>query len=659
MLHWIRKSRVEISILLGALCFWMWTRTHNWVLGDPFLLTVEFRAPWVYEFVQWARRILNFTTPALFAYFMISGISTARARKNKVVTFGGKLPDYDEPGERGELYLTVGEMHKEKELGASENPTWVEIPEKGLVTGVAIIGATGSGKTSGIMYPAIEQLFGCWPHASEKRLAGMVLEVKGDLCHRVKATLDACGRSEDYVEIGLDSGWLYNPLASNISPYEIGFAVGSMIENAFGKSHEPFWRSAYSDAIAHAIIILRLADGYATFLDVYRLLTSQSLLKEKAIEAFKAVKGESFYLFTKETWTPRSKTLGKYGARWDDALQMYKAPSSEGLIQYLEKKDCPYELQYSGPEPDEMKNEILDSAIHWVYEDWLSLESKLRMSITKSCSVVLSILEDPRVRRIFCPSRKEYQASESKVLPAFSELIEAGKVCCLNFPVSVNPLLSRFVGVMCKLEFERSVLNRTIEMEKAPEKYYRHVVMMISEYQFFATVGGTSDPIGDDKFLSLSRQPKCIPIIDTQSVSSLVAALPDEASMRTILQLFRSKIFTTQSDPHSARFAADACGKEDRYRSSYTLSEHDQRVRIGGVNQRLMSNRPGVGASKSYQHSREYRFQESDFMALENDQAIALIYDGRVPHPATRVYLKPSYADRTQNYFEQRAAGVI
>ncbi len=35
----------------------------------------------------------------------------------------------------------------------------------------------------------------------------LVLEVKGDFCHAVLGILDEAGRSEDYLEIGLDGPW--------------------------------------------------------------------------------------------------------------------------------------------------------------------------------------------------------------------------------------------------------------------------------------------------------------------------------------------------------------------------------------------------------------------------------------------------------------------
>ena len=49
------------------------------------------------------------------------------------------------------------------------------------------------------------------------------------------------------------------------------------------------------------------------------------------------------------------------------------------------------------------------------------------------------------------------------------------------------------------------------------------------EYHAFATVGET-DPTGDERAFALSRQARLIPIVATQSISSLRSALAsDEA----------------------------------------------------------------------------------------------------------------------------------
>ena len=104
--------------------------------------------------------------------------------------------------------------------------------------------------------------------------------------------------------------------------------------------------------------------------------------------------------------------------------------------------------------------------------------------------------------------------------------------CALNFPVSLNPGLARTIGTLMKLDFQRAVLNRIPRMEKHPERHWREVLFLCDEYQSFATVG-EYDPTGDEKFFALSRQAKCIPIVATQSISSLRSTLPGE-SWRTL-----------------------------------------------------------------------------------------------------------------------------
>jgi hypothetical protein len=89
----------------------------------------------------------------------------------------------------------------------------------------------------------------------------------------------------------------------------------------------------------------------------------------------------------------------------------------------------------------------------------------------------------------------------------------------------MSPGLARAIAVMMKLDFERAMLNRIPQIEDAPDKHWRPVVFVCDEYQLLATVG-QNEPAGDEQFLSLSRQAKCIPIVATQSISSLRSTLP-------------------------------------------------------------------------------------------------------------------------------------
>ena len=51
-------------------------------------------------------------------------------------------------------------------------------PERGLYTGTLAVGAIGSGKTRGLILPAMHQLFGYKANDPAKKLSGIVLEVK-------------------------------------------------------------------------------------------------------------------------------------------------------------------------------------------------------------------------------------------------------------------------------------------------------------------------------------------------------------------------------------------------------------------------------------------------------------------------------------------------
>ena len=180
---------------------------------------------------------------------------------------------------------------------------------------------------------------------------------------------------------------------------------------------------------------------------------------------------------------------------------------------------------------------------------------------------------------------------------------------------------------------------------------------MCDEYHAFATVG-ESDPTGDEKFFSLSRQAKCIPIVATQSVSSLRSALPGE-SWRTLLQTFRTKVFLAMSDDYSTRVASDLCGKEEQLKLHYNIAESGQDARVSVLTGRATAHKATISTSKSYAVQRDYVFEPKVFAELRNAQAVVLAYDGLNPQPPTYCYLKPYYLDPNVTYFEQLSRGEL
>ena len=71
-------------------------------------------------------------------------------------------------------------------------------------------------------------------------------------------------------------------------------------------------------------------------------------------------------------------------------------------------------------------------------------------------------------------------------------------------------------------------------MKESPSTYFRPAVFICDEYQSFASVG-EDDPTGDEKSFALTRQCRCIPIVATQSISSLRAVLGSSEAWRALL----------------------------------------------------------------------------------------------------------------------------
>jgi hypothetical protein len=631
---------------------------------DLMLRLIALRQPIIYEGFRYTYTLFLFSTPYIAFSLILSGLyifAFRPARQAKPMELA-KFPD---PRKRTNLCLVLGEVHDPRRPGPAEQPYWLTIPERGLFTGIAIFGAIGTGKTSGCMYPYAEQLIAYKADDPQQRIGGLVLEVKGDFCYKVRQILQRHGRADDYVEVNLQADYRYNPLYNDLDAYALAYNIASLLNNLFGKGKEPFWQQAYTNLIKFIIHLHKVAYDYVTLFDVYECAINPELLDKRIHEAESLIEGRHYFVVSNEDFRAHPE-LERFGFVADDAVGIQKAPQSRALEEALKAAEVEYDTQAeSAPHSaDPLKREILEGVKRWFYHDWRRIENKLRTSIVEGISVFLSLFDDnPVVKRTFCPPKECYDPKINadgrygRPLPPFSELIEAGKVCTLNFPVSLNPGLAKAIGVMMKLDFQRAVLNRIPEIEANPAKHFRQVFFICDEYQHFATVG-ENDPSGDEKFFALSRQPRCIPIVATQSISSLRSTLPGE-TWRTLFQTFRTKIFLALSDEFSAKIASELCGKVDQWKVNYNIAEsgHDARVSLFTGN--AIAHKANVTTSKSYNTLSDFRFDFKTFTELKNAQSVTLAYDGFNPRPPTFMYLKPYFNDMNKSYFRQLADGEL
>ena len=662
MLHGLVAMRGLIAMGLAAAVGAWGLHAHPVDMTDPFLGLIEARSPRVFVALVYGYAALWFTTPFFGASLVLSLFAIAASRRDPSVRTR-PLPLYAQPENRSAPTLVLGETHFETTAGRAPSPSWLTIPQRGLYTGVMVLGAVGTGKTSACMYPYAEQLLRWRAGDVDHKIGGLVLEVKGDFCKQVRGILKQAGRESDYIEIGLDSQYCYNPLHNDLDPYAVAFAIATLLNNLFGKSKEPFWQQAYTDLLKFVILLRRISDGYTTLADVYHHILEPSKIELNISKLTDALKNPPEVIIVsahdyQEHCVQRPWTLW-----FAENVEEFAHPYEADLDTYLAAKNVSFRVAKTNSNAWLTRRHQLQAIDRWYKHGWSRLDNRLRSSITEGVVVFLSLFDDnPLVYETFCPPRSAYagdvKPGERRPLPPLEELLETGTVLALNFPVVMNPGLARALGVMLKLDFQRAVLKRIPKIAAAPDRGWRDLVFICDEYHAFATVGET-DPTGDERTFALSRQARLIPIVATQSVSSLRSALPGDESWRTLMQCFRTKLFLATSDEFTAKAAAELCGRRDRLKAHYTLAESGQGAHVSLLTGRAVATKQSLSASKSYAPHHEYIFPPRVFTELKNGQAVAIPYDGFNPLPPQFCYLKPHYLDANTSYFDHVERGAL
>ena len=644
--------------------------------ADPVVGLLAGRSPLLHEAV----RTWHYLAPGVAlvgSWGLIRGVGRVWFESHRLRAGAGRLPGWPLRPSDPAPALVLGEVHHPVALREVERPEWLVVPERGLFTGMLIVGAVGSGKTSACMRPFAKQLLSWQATDPDRRMAGLVLEVKGDFCHQVRDVLVGAGRSQDYVELGLGGRWSWNPLGAHwLDSYSLAYTIASLINQLFGRGHEPFWQQAYTNLVRWVIELHRLQPGgWVTLQDVYRCTIDAERIKSLLSDAQVTVTGGTYVLIAGRTMTAHGDELKqaftsskKYRGDWEAAW-------SEEIEAKLRELKVDYRVdQVRRGDPAAQKR--LDAVRRWFEQDWSKLDKKVATTIVEGLSVFLSVFDLPEIADVFCPDNPTVQAVTGKLgveddggsardigldrrpLPPLDEVIESGKVLALNMPAGTNAALARAVGVMLKQSWLHTLLRRPAAMQKDPARVFRPAMFLCDEYQAFATVG-EDDPSGDEKAFALTRQCRLVPIVATQSISSLRAVLGQGEAWRALLQTLRTRVFLSLSDDASAQMASGLCGQVARMKASYTVSEQTQRASASVLTGAAGGGAGSVGASKAFSEKREPLFHPRDFTILGNCQAIVQAYDGQQSHDATRCYLKPDFLPRDVSYWRHRDAGKI
>ena len=692
---------------------WHFVRRPFPALGEnPLLDLMDYHTPTFYGWVMLWYYAAPFVTVMIAGLFVMTIWKVwFESRGGRDFATFGRLPTWPLSPDQKAPGIVIGEVHHPVEAREIFNPSWLTIPERGLYTGVAIFGAVGSGKTSACMNPFARQLLGWQAGNPQKRAAALVLEVKGDFCHDIRRILTEAGREKDYIELGMEGRWQWNPLSAWwLDSYSLAYTVSSLLNQLFGKGKEPFWQQAYTNLVRWIIELHRVfPERWVTLQQVYRCAIDPELFAAKIEEAEKLSddlnKGTVFV--ARSVYEAQLINLAEWV--WTNVAETkeLQAVYTRPMKAKLDELKIAYRIVWEPGPGDEIRDRV-EAVKRWFVHDWQTLDNKVKSSIVEGVSVFLAMFDMPDVAKVFCPEAPEFSddpraievqaqirrfaakaaadrqeddkkphgeagrnqpltsipsAKEETIkgaehLPPLYELIEGGKVLALNMPAGINPALSRAVGVMLKNAWLQALLMRPAKMKQSPGVYFRPAVFICDEYQAFASVG-EDDPSGDEKSFALTRQCRCIPIVATQSISSLRSVLGSSEAWRALLQTLRTRIFLSLSDDASAQIASELCGQVVKIKAMYTISETSKRAEVSPLSGRAGGGGGSMGATKSFREQREAVFHPRDFALLSNCQAICLPYDGAQSLEPRRVYLKPHYLPAEHSYWRAKAAGQI
>jgi hypothetical protein len=211
MLRSIPEARAVVALIVAAGVGTWGLHTYPVRPDEVFLPLIQLRTPHVFRVLVYGYAALWFATPYYVAS-MIASLVTIIVYRRVPAMRSRPLPPYPRPDKRPTSMLVLGETHHLTTPGRAPQPTLLTIAQRGLCTGVMALGAVGTGNTSVCRYPYVDQLLRCRSEDEQRKIGGLVLEVKGDFCGQVRSILSRTGRADDYLEIGLDTGGSYNPL---------------------------------------------------------------------------------------------------------------------------------------------------------------------------------------------------------------------------------------------------------------------------------------------------------------------------------------------------------------------------------------------------------------------------------------------------------------
>ena len=268
------------------------------------------------------------------------------------------------------------------------------------------------------------------------------------------------------------------------------------------------------------------------------------------------------------------------------------------------------------------------SAIQF-FQNEFSLLDERTVSILKSeiTRITNTFLSDYSVLQTFSPKKEEENLNN------MLDIINSGKILVLNMNLAEYRNLSKIIAAYLKMDFQTDVMLRLTS--PTPIK---PVVFISDEYHEYATVS-------DASFFAQSREAKCINIVATQSYTSLIHSLKNDAAAKVILQSLTNKFWYRNDDMTTIESAQKQIGQEEKEKISKSFSENANQTSFSYFSNSLISKNSSISESLNHYTQKDFIFDSNFFtQKLENFSCIAFLSDGEKILPPSKLKMLPYFS---------------
>lgn len=488
-------------------------------------------------------------------------------------------------------------------------PRWLSFPELALYTGFFVTGAIGSGKTSAVIYPCMDQLISFRrlvpirkPDGSvesqEWKFSGLVTDEKGDFTHKAAEFCKKWGRERDLIRISPGGEWIWNIVYNpNIPTWAIGYQLGWILKN-FNKGQagsDPFWENAPRELVTEYLGLLDDAESYYTIFDYLAVLVDDE-------------KQDELYEKARRRFADNRSRLGEIERRWKSI-----------------------ERRRGG------------------------MGVNLRGSLEACARAGMDMFRQPELRPTFCPTREEYFEPDgagnvrprANVFTGFDQILDEGKIVGLDMPKSIYFDAAIFCQVALKTQWQDSVLRReSIGPDgklRVPPRFgerigYCPTFLMADEAQMSVTPR-------DAEFKAVCRSKRASVWEACQSHSSIRSTFgPNKsADADTFFQNSQTHIYLRQSDPTSMKTIQEELGKKLVAKTTVSVTEGGSSSGLSYFHGDIVHQGLGISSMKSVSTEEKPFLEIEELTTLPNNVAVVCPSNGHRTLPATKCYLRPLF----------------